>query len=85
VKRNILLQFEDEDDYADVLVAIRHMHGKSTKDAAERAMAIAAICRCWQPGEAEKPTNGSPLPGQNPLPFMSNDRPKKTQVPEGIP
>lgn len=49
MKRNILLTFTDEDDYADVLIAIRAAHAGSTKDPAERGAAIAEICRCYPP------------------------------------
>jgi|HubBroStandDraft_5_1064220.scaffolds.fasta_scaffold217053_2 hypothetical protein len=71
MKRNILLQFEDEDDYADVLVAIRTANGSSTKDPAERAQAIALICRGpWGVLGNSRPSNGAPLPGQKSLPIM---------------
>ena len=66
MKRNILLQFDDEDDYADVIVAIRMAHGSPTKDPGERAVLVAEICRFYRDGPAPiKPIpNGAPLPGQ---------------------
>lgn len=65
--RRITLIFDNEDDFADVLVAIRGAHGSSTKDSAERGAAIAAICRSLAPRPLA--SNG-PLPGQATLPIF---------------
>jgi len=64
MKRTIKLDFLSEDDYADVLVAIRAAHGESTKDPADRGAAIAAICRCYPPPVAMYPVSA---PGNPPV------------------
>jgi hypothetical protein len=70
MKRNILLTFSDDDEYADVLVAIRNLRsGEPTNSPVERGYAIAAICRQWGHRARADKLNGAgipPLPAEKP-------------------